>query len=53
LTGDRTVADALEMMAKYKISGIPIVDENKKLIGIVTNRDLRLILNEANCLKTL
>lgn len=41
LTEDKNVEDALEMMAKYRISGIPIVDESKKLIGIVTNRDLR------------
>ncbi len=36
-----TVADALAMMAEYKIGGIPVVDDNKYLVGIVTNRDLR------------
>ncbi|MBD5201840.1 MAG: IMP dehydrogenase [Bacteroides sp.] len=36
-----TVADALKMMEEYHIGGIPVVDENKKLVGIVTNRDLR------------
>lgn len=36
-----TIREALELMAKFHISGIPIVDENNKLIGIVTNRDLR------------
>lgn len=36
-----TVADALSLMAEFKIGGIPVVDENNKLIGIVTNRDLR------------
>lgn len=41
LTPDKTVNDALELMQHFSISGIPIVDENKKLIGIVTNRDLR------------
>jgi len=40
LTPDRTVSDALEMMRKYSISGIPIV-ENGNLVGILTNRDLR------------
>ncbi len=35
------IKDALEIMEKYHISGIPIIDENKKLIGILTNRDLR------------
>jgi len=38
---DSTVADALKIMRDYKIGGIPVVDNNKKLIGIVTNRDLR------------
>ncbi len=36
-----TVGDALAMMAEYKIGGIPVVDENFYLVGIVTNRDLR------------
>jgi len=35
------VGKALELMKKYKIGGIPVVDVNKKLVGIVTNRDLR------------
>lgn len=38
---DATVADAKKCMHDYSIGGIPIVDGNKKLIGIVTNRDLR------------
>jgi IMP dehydrogenase len=38
---DSTVADALNLMAENKIGGIPVVDKNRKLIGIVTNRDLR------------
>ncbi len=41
LKADRTIEDALELMSKYRISGIPIVDEHHKLIGILTNRDLR------------
>ncbi len=36
-----TVADALSMMEEYHIGGIPVVDDDKKLVGIVTNRDLR------------
>ena len=36
-----TVNDALSLMREYKIGGIPVVDENNYLIGIVTNRDLR------------
>jgi IMP dehydrogenase len=36
-----TIADALMLMQEYKIGGIPVVDDDKKLIGILTNRDLR------------
>ena len=35
------VIDALNMMKEYKIGGIPVVDDDMKLVGIVTNRDLR------------
>ncbi len=41
MKANQTVGDALQLMGKYQISGIPIVDNNGKLIGIVTNRDLR------------
>lgn len=37
----KTVQDALDMMAEYHIGGIPVVDKDNKLVGIVTNRDLR------------
>ncbi|MBN8707686.1 MAG: IMP dehydrogenase [Bacteroidetes bacterium] len=43
LNRDSTVADAHAVMSKYHISGIPIVDGHGKLIGIVTNRDLRFV----------
>lgn len=36
-----TVQDALNMMHEYKIGGIPVVDDDRNLVGIVTNRDLR------------
>ena len=39
------VKDAKENMEQYKIGGIPIVDDNSKLLGIVTNRDLRFEKN--------
>lgn len=41
LTSDKKIADALNLMSLYRISGIPVIDENHKLIGIITNRDLR------------
>ena len=40
-----TVGNALEMMAEYKIGGIPVVDGDNKLVGIITNRDLRFEKN--------
>lgn len=40
---DHRVYDAEALMAKYRISGVPIVDEKEKLVGILTNRDLRFI----------
>jgi len=41
LHDDATIADALKLMRDNKIGGIPIVDHNQKLVGILTNRDLR------------
>lgn len=41
ILADATVLDALNIMCEYKIGGIPVVDENRVLVGIVTNRDLR------------
>lgn len=43
LTEDHTVADADSLMGKYKISGVPIVDKEGKLVGIITNRDMRFL----------
>lgn len=43
---DAFVKDALALMKENSIGGIPVVDSNKKLIGIVTNRDLRFEKNE-------
>lgn len=37
----QTVGEALSLMAKYHISGLPIIEDNGKLAGIITNRDLR------------
>ncbi|MDD2226419.1 MAG: IMP dehydrogenase, partial [Dysgonamonadaceae bacterium] len=43
ITPEKTVADALALMAEFKIGGIPVVDEENRLVGIVTNRDLRFL----------
>ncbi len=37
----QTIAEALQVMEKYKISGVPVTDANGRLVGILTNRDLR------------
>lgn len=43
LTPERQVFDAEHLMSKYRISGVPIVDENQILVGILTNRDLKFM----------
>jgi IMP dehydrogenase len=41
----RPIRDALSLMARFKISGVPIVDERRQLVGIITNRDLQFESN--------
>lgn len=41
MTPDRKIREALEVMKRYKISGVPITENGGKLVGILTNRDLR------------
>src|SRR5690348_12997231 len=43
LTPEHHVYDAEALMAKYRISGVPIVNNANKLVGILTNRDLRFV----------
>ncbi len=45
LKAENTVQDALNIMAEFSIGGIPVVDDSHKLVGIVTNRDLRFERN--------
>ena len=47
ISKDHTVSDALAMMHENKIGGIPVVDGDRRLIGIVTNRDLRFQRDKA------
>jgi IMP dehydrogenase len=47
LTADALVSDALAIMERYHISGVPIVDAAGRLVGLLTNRDLRFIENVA------
>ncbi len=46
LTPEKKIGEALEMMKNYRVSGIPIIDNNGKLVGILTNRDLRFEPNK-------
>ncbi len=43
LSPEHLASDAEELMSKYKISGVPICDENHRLVGILTNRDMRFM----------
>jgi IMP dehydrogenase len=45
MTADQTLSDALELMARHRISGIPITDGGGRLVGILTNRDVRFAQN--------
>ena len=51
LSENHTLKDADELMGKYKISGVPICDDNNVLIGIITNRDLRFETDFAKKIK--
>ena len=46
LTPDKTIGDALDIMKQYRVSGIPVIDKNNLLVGILTNRDLRFKKNK-------
>ncbi len=53
LSPDKTIGDALDIMKKYRISGIPIVTDGGILVGILTNRDLRFEPNRKAIVKDL
>jgi IMP dehydrogenase len=45
MTADQTLAEALDLMERHRISGIPVTDQGGKLVGILTNRDVRFAEN--------
>ncbi len=45
MSPDRKISEALEQMKRYRISGLPVTDADGKLVGILTNRDLRFVTN--------
>ncbi len=51
ITPNQTLQDAEDIMASYKISGVPVVDENNKLLGILTNRDMRFTKDYSELVK--
>lgn len=48
LNPNQTIAEAEHILATYKISGLPVVDENKKLVGIITNRDIKYLSKDSS-----
>jgi len=53
VTPDTTVKEAVDLMAEYKIGGLPVVDENGRLVGLLTNRDVRFETNLSKKVKDL
>ena len=53
LAPGNTVAEALELMERYRISGVPITDDDDVLVGILTNRDLRFETDTAQPVSSL
>lgn len=51
VTPDQKISDLFELMKKYKISGFPVVDGKNKLVGIITNRDLRFVTDHSKKVK--
>ncbi len=45
ISPEATLSDALDLMKEHQISGVPVVDSNDKLLGILTNRDVRFATN--------
>ncbi len=53
VTSDTLISKALEIMSRFRISGIPITDDGNKLVGIITNRDLRFVTDTSLQVKAL
>lgn len=51
VTPDQLISDLFDLMKKYKISGFPVVDNNKVLVGMITNRDLRFVSDHTKKVK--
>lgn len=53
LRPDQTLADARQLQARYRITGFPVVDERSRVVGILTNRDMRFASSEATPVKVM
>ncbi|PLV56331.1 IMP dehydrogenase [Thermotoga sp. SG1] len=53
VTPDMTVKEAVDLMSEYKIGGLPVVDEEGRLVGLLTNRDIRFERNLSKKIKDL
>lgn len=53
LTADQTLADAKALQERYNVTGFPVVDEAGKVVGIVTNRDMRFAQDDATPVKVM
>lgn len=51
VTPDQSIGDLFDRMKKYKISGFPVVDKKKHLVGMITNRDLRFVADTRKLVK--
>jgi len=47
LTPDQTLADAKALQDRYRVTGFPVVDQNRRVLGIVTNRDMRFATDDS------
>ena len=53
LTPDQTLADAKALIERYKFTGFPVIDENRRVVGIVTNRDMRFASDDDTPVKVM
>ncbi len=53
LTPEQTLRDAKELQARYNVTGFPVVDEKGRILGIVTNRDMRFASDDATPVKVM
>ncbi|PHP29192.1 IMP dehydrogenase [Limimaricola cinnabarinus] len=53
LTPDQTLADARKLMEQYSVTGFPVVDAEGRVVGIVTNRDMRFAADDATPVKAM